>query len=153
MRVVGNTYKRLLLQLKRYTREHGKRLTSERQNILRYCCDLKMPITVADLIQAAKDEEAHICTQAVYDAVDYLVEAGILQRLMMTSQHVATYALVSERRNRLRLICTECGRVTSFKPLTLTEYFKARAFDNFDMKNYTVYVYGKCKSCRPIKEK
>ena len=112
---------------------------------------MKGPITVSALQQAAKEEFARISTQTIYDTLELLVDAGLMQRLVVNGQHVATYALVSEKRNRLRIICTVCGRVSTFKDLALKDYFKSRSFDNFDAKNYTVYVYGKCKTCRTRK--
>lgn len=141
-----NTYKRLLAQLKRYTSENGKRCTQERETILRYCCDIKSPITYASLAKEARKDR--ICTQTIYDTLDLLVEADILQRLSLTSQQVATYAIANEKRNKARIICTKCGRVSTFKDLTMRDYLKTRQFDNFEMKNYTVYVYGECKVCR-----
>ena len=143
-----NTYSRLLLQLRNYTSANGKRCTSERETILGYCCEQKVPITVASLLPLAHKDR--ISTQTIYDTLELLVDAGILQRLVVNKQHVASYGLVSERRNRLRIICTNCGRVSRFKDLTLKDYFQTRSFDNFEMKNYTIYVYGRCKVCRHI---
>ena len=146
-----NTYKRLLAQLKKYTNEQGKRCTAERATILRYCCEMKTPITFAGLAEEARKDR--ICSQTIYDTLDILVAAGILQRIALNSQQVASYAITNDKRSKAKIICTECGRISNFKDLTLKEYFKTRVFDNFEMKNYTVYVYGKCKVCRVRKSR
>lgn len=140
----------MLQQLKNYTREKGKRCTQERETILRYCCEVKPPITYAGLVDMARRDR--ICSQTIYDTLDLLVEAGILQRIAINGQHVASYGLTNEKRNKARIICTNCGRISSFKDQTLKDYFKTRVFDNFEMKNYTVYVYGQCKVCRQRKK-
>ena len=141
-----NLYRRLLPQLRKYLMENGKRCTSERTLILQYCCELKAPITFNQLAEAARKDR--ICAQTIYDTLDLLVGAGILQRIALNSQQVASYAIANERRNKARIICTECGRVSSFRDQTLKDYFKTRVWDNFEMKNYSIYVYGQCKTCR-----
>lgn len=139
---------KVIKQFRQYLKEHNLRCTPTRMMILEYCTTAEPPILIKELLEYARRE--NMAVQTVYDTLDVLVDARILERITLQGKLKKAFTLVSATRNKAKIICTECGRVAEFRDWTITERLRSHKYTNFDMDYFTVVVYGKCKVCRKL---
>ena len=146
--IKANEKNKIVEQFKAYLKAHNMRCTPTRLRILDFCTIINPPILFKDLAERAKKER--ICTQTIYDTINLLVDADIIQRITLQGKIKEAYSLTTDTRNKAKIICTRCGRVAEFKDLTITDRLLSHRYNNFNMAYYTVTVYGHCKVCRKL---
>ena len=139
---------KIVKQFKQYLKERGLRCTPTRMMILDYCTTAEPPILIKELLVYAQKE--NMAVQTVYDTLDVLVDARILERITLQGKLKKAFTLVYATRNKCKIICTECGRVGEFRDWTISERLRSHKYTNFKMDYFTVIVYGKCKVCRKL---
>lgn len=146
MRTATEEYKNALYGLNEYIWKHGLRHTPEREIVLSILCSLHQPFTPAQAVKQAEKE--NISQATVYNSMRLFEQAGIICMLQKRSKSKSEWEVVSEQRNRACLICKECGRVSEFKDIAISNAVKLRKYSNFIPKHFTIFVYGECKHCR-----
>ncbi len=141
-------YKEAERKLEQYIAEHRLRHTPERYTILRHACELGNPFTVEQLTQLA--EQSHISRATIYNTLSLLVSAQILWCIGRKGAQ-AEYELVTGGKVRMRLKCSNCGRIADFKDIAIENLVAARKYSNFNLTHFSLYVYGTCKTCRKKK--
>ncbi len=143
-------YKQASRRLGQYIAAHGMRVSMERQILLRMFCTGRRKWTVAELVSQAEKE--HICRATVYNALRVLTEAEIIRVCSPAGASRKTeYELNETGQNRIRMICTKCGRQTELKDTGIARLVGEKKYSNFVMSRFELTVYGECKVCRKMK--
>lgn len=135
-----------------YLREHRMRCTQERLIILHYICGIGRHFTAESIVRDICEQE-HISNATVYNNLALFCDANILRILPPRQQQRAEYEFTTGERHSLRFICTRCGREVDMKNKAIEVLLRDRHFSNFEMENFTLTVYGHCKTCRHKKKK
>ncbi|MDE7462255.1 MAG: transcriptional repressor [Muribaculaceae bacterium] len=131
-------------QLTEYLRDRHLRKTPERFAILEKAVDLTAHFGVDQLYNALEAEGYHVSRATVYNTLELLVEAGILNRhLFATNQ--ARYELA--RGSHLHLICRKCGRIREVDEPELTARLLTETYQDFSPEYSSSSVYGVCAEC------
>lgn len=143
-------YKPASRRLGQYISAHGMRVSMERQTLLRMFCSGRKKWTVAELIDEAEKE--HICRATVYNALRVLTDAEVIRISSPAGAGSKTeYELNETGQNRIRMVCTKCGRQTELKDTGIARMVGEKRYSNFVMNRFDLTVYGECKVCRKKK--
>lgn len=141
-----NEYNDALAALNEYIWKKQLHHTPEREIVLSIICHLRQPFTAGQVVENATNE--HISQATVYNCMLLFEQAGIISLLQKRSRSKSEWEVISGQTNRLQLICKNCGRISDFKDLAITNAVKLRKYSNFVPKHFTIFVYGECKYCR-----
>lgn len=128
-----------------YLAKNNCRKTMERFAILEQVFSFKGHFT-AETLHEKIGEINRISLATVYNTLDLLVSCGLVLKHTFPGQSVQ-YEKICETAHH-HLVCTNCGRVTEFTDKNIKSAIMAKAFANFKVASYSLYVYGKCKRCR-----
>lgn len=142
-----NTYQRAEAALTSYLRFQSKRCTPERLIILKHICSLGQHFT-AECLTTDICESMHISNATIYNTLSLLCDAHILRILPQRQQQGAEYEITIGEKNTLRFVCTLCGREVEFKNKAIDHLLQDSKFSNFEAENFSLTVYGHCKTCR-----
>lgn len=143
-------YKLASHRLGQYITLHGMRVSMERQTLLRMFCSGRKKWAVAELVSEAEKE--HICRATVYNALRVLTDAEIIRICSPAGTSRKTeYELCETGLNRIRMVCTKCGRQTELKDTGIARMVGEKKYRNFVMSRFDLTVYGECKVCRKKK--
>lgn len=147
----SKSYKAALTKLNAYIKTHNMRKTPVREIILEQVCLLPQPFTAEQLTQACKEE--HISTGTIYNTLDLLIEAQLLNAVNhQCGKNAMQYELIQGRQIRMQIRCTQCGRVTEIRDKAIDNLIRIRKYSNFEMQRYSLFIYGECKHCRKTKK-
>lgn len=132
-------------QLTDFLQRRHLRKTPERYAILSKAVELSAHFEVDQLYNALELEGYHVSRATVYNTLELLCEAGILNRHLFAPNQ-ARYELA--RGSHLHLICRKCGKIREIDDPALTEGLLARAYDGFIPEYSSSSVYGVCRECR-----
>lgn len=148
---INKLYRSYQPVLRAHLQLNKRRCTAERDLVLHYCCEMSPTFTPDKLVERAKQD--HVSRATVYNTLGLLVDAHIVQVLerhwgMKTQE----YELVTPNTTKCFTRCIRCGRIAEFKDNIIADRLKERRYNNFQMESYSLYVYGKCITCRRIME-
>ena len=147
------TYKLAVEVLDEYLSAGKFRRTNERYVILRQICNFPAHFT-AEQLQILCVRELSVSRATIYNTLQLLLDAGLLTAhpLYAGSKTIA-YELTTRKNNKMYFQCNRCGRVVEFEDKMISNTVKNHRFQNFNLSNFSVYVYGTCKLCRrrPVK--
>jgi Fur family transcriptional regulator, stress-responsive regulator len=126
-------------------REHGVQVTAQRVAVMK-AVSAQPHITADGIAERAKSEIGTISRQSVYDALNVLVEKGLLRRI----QPVGSPALFEDRvgDNHHHLICRSCARVVDVDcSVGLMPCLTAADDMGFEIDEAEVAYWGRCPSC------
>ena len=127
-----------------YLTQHKLRKTPERYAILERVFAMADHFFIDALYKAIEADGYHVSRATVYNTLELLCEAGILNRhLFATNQ--ARYEVA--RGSHLHLICRRCGKIREVDDPTLTERLLSETYDGFRPEYSSSIVYGLCDSC------
>ena len=145
-------YTTALEHLQNYLLSHNMRVTVERKMVLEQVCMLKQPFTAQQLVEACEAER--ISRATVYNNLDVFLTAQLLHAFnKQTGRAFTEYELTTSPSPRLQFICTNCGRTVEMHDKAIERMVRERKYSNFDLRTFSLYVYGQCKICRRIKPK
>ena len=143
-----DTYKAALNKLETYIKDNGLRHTPERYTLLRHICALEQPFGI-DTLAGSLSEEDRISPATIYNTINLLVSAQILHCVSRRDgRKYAQYQLTAQPAVRFELVCTRCGRISSFKDKAIENLIRTRKYSNFNLQGYSLYIYGECKTCK-----
>jgi len=96
-----------LAQLSRRLRSAGLRITGPRLAVLTVVQGTGQHRDVIEIAEAARERLGTLSTQAVYDNLDILVEAGLVRRIQISGQPARYEARVGD--NHHHIVCRSCG--------------------------------------------
>lgn len=131
----------------------GKRLTPERLHILETAMGMKSHFGVTQLQAALEAGSLRVSRATVFNTLPLLVGCGVLRRYGGSRRSDVVYELAGERESepRVRLVCTDCGKVYRRKaPAGLLEWVEAQSWRDFtvDAPLAELSLSGLCNRCR-----
>ena len=145
-------YNSALERLNQYQPKHGLRPSAVRNNVLEQVCALPQPFSAAQLEEACKQQR--ISTGTVYNALKIFVSAQILHVIKrQRGQAVMEYELITSNTPHMQYVCEKCGRMVDFNDKAIARLVKERRYSNYDVRTFSLIVYGECKVCRVKQQK
>lgn len=135
-------------RLTEYLRHQHLRKTPERYAILEKALELRAHFGVDELYSALENEGYHVSRATVYNTLELLCEATILNRHLFATSH-ARYELAAGA--HLHLICRKCGSITECEDETLASGLLSVHYPGFKPEYSSSIVYGLCEKCRTDK--
>lgn len=132
-------------QLTDFLHANHLRKTPERYAILEKAVELSAHFGVDQLYNAMEAAGYHVSRATVYNTLELLCEAGILNRhLFATNQ--ARYEVA--RGSHLHLICRKCGAIREIDEPDLTSRLLTEKYGSFTPEYSSTIVYGICADCQ-----
>ena len=132
-------------KLTEFLRRRGLRKTPERYAIMERAMRLHMHFGVDDLYNAMEAEGYHASLATIYNTLELLCEASILNRHIFTTNQ-AKYELACG--SHLHLICRKCGEIREIDDPSLTAGLLDTPYPGFTPEYSSSIVYGLCDNCR-----
>ncbi|HCS87735.1 MAG TPA: hypothetical protein DIW30_04815 [Bacteroidales bacterium] len=134
--------------LYRYLREHNLRCTSERLFLLKQVCAYRQKFTAEQLLSDIPDS-VHLSVATIYNSLNLFCSCRILQKQSSSAgARTTAFELVMARESSMHFVCTRCGRKVEFRDKAVENILRERHFNNFQMSDFSLSVYGVCKICR-----
>lgn len=126
-------------------RSHGLQVTAQRLAVLRAVSD--HPHATADAVaDTARGDIGAISRQSVYDALNALVESGIVRRIQPAGSSARFETRVGD--NHHHLICRDCGDVVDIDcAVGYTPCLTAADNHGFEIDEAEVSYWGRCPDC------
>lgn len=126
-------------------RSHGLQVTAQRLAVLRAVSG--HPHATADAVaDTARGDIGAISRQSVYDALNALVESGIVRRIQPAGSSARFETRVGD--NHHHLICRECGDVVDIDcAVGYTPCLTAADDHGFEIDEAEVSYWGRCPTC------
>ena len=126
-------------------RAHGLQITAQRLAVLRAVSN--DPHTTADAVaDVARHDIGSISRQSVYDALNTLVEAGIVRRIQPAGSPARFETRVGD--NHHHLVCRDCGDVVDVDcAVGYTPCLTASDDLGFEVVEAEVNYWGRCPTC------
>jgi Fe2+ or Zn2+ uptake regulation protein len=126
-------------------RADGRRVTRQRECIMRHLVDNDQHPTVESLYDAARAEMPAISLKTVYQTVHDLEALGAVRVLDLGTGSVRVDPNVEHEHHHL--VCTRCGRVRDV-PMVLANVAPPRAYRrDFTIDSVQVIFRGTCHEC------
>jgi Fur family transcriptional regulator, ferric uptake regulator len=135
-------------RLRAFLRARGLRMTGEREALVRAALGRRRHFTLEELVEEAVGHDARASRATVYRGLPILVEAGILQPVLV-SDEPRRFELALGRRHHDHLFCRRCGRVVEFRSRAIeNEQVRVAARHGFRLTSHVYELVGDCASCR-----
>ena len=145
-------YSLALARLSAYLTSENKRSTPERKMVLEQACMLPQPFTAYDLVEVCAP--LHLSPATVYNSLDLFVLAHVLHAIYRQAGRTAVeYELMIGGDTQMQFVCQECGRIVKLRDKTIENIIRLKKYSNFDLDHFSLFIYGKCKSCPRKKKK
>ena len=126
-------------------RSHGVQVTAQRLAVLRAV--ESGPHATADAVaERARQDIGAISRQSVYDALNTLVDSGIVRRIQPAGSPARFEARIGD--NHHHLVCRECGDVVDVDcAVGYTPCLTASDDLGFEIDEAEVNYWGRCPAC------
>ncbi|BAM01291.1 MULTISPECIES: Fur family transcriptional regulator [Caldilinea] len=133
-----------------HLRRHGLHVTAQRLAVLRAVSE--HPHITADVVlELAQAELGAISRQAIYDALNTLVDKGIIRRIQPMGSPTRYEARVGD--NHHHLICRICGRVEDVDcAVGAAPCLTPSDAMGYDIDEAEVIYWGRCPACQARSE-
>jgi Fe2+ or Zn2+ uptake regulation protein len=133
-----------------HLRRHGLHVTAQRLAVLRAVSE--HPHITADVVlELAQAELGAISRQAIYDALNTLVDQGIIRRIQPMGSPTRYEARVGD--NHHHLICRICGRVEDVDcAVGAAPCLTPSDAMGYDIDEAEVIYWGRCPACQARSE-
>lgn len=127
-------------------REHGVRMTPQRQAILEYLVTEHSHPTADDIYKALSGRFPNMSVATVYNNLRVFKEIGLVQE-MNYGDASSRFDFVTSR--HYHIICDTCGKVVDFNYPVLDEIEAvASQLTGFKVDRHRLEVYGTCPTCQ-----
>ncbi|MDF2692177.1 MAG: regulator protein family [Labilithrix sp.] len=131
-------------------RDQSLKMSTVRETIARSALACDGHFSAEDLLRTLKNEgvrDAHLAT--VYRAIPLMVEAGLIQPVLLSRGDGQLYEVIFERDHHDHLICTSCGTVVEYRSEALDALEREIAEEfGFELDEHVHELIGRCSSCR-----
>jgi len=135
-------------RLKAFLRARGLRMTGEREALVRAALGRRRHFTLEELVEEVVQNDTRASRATVYRGLPILIEAGILQPVLV-SDEPRRFELAFGRRHHDHLLCRRCGRVVEFRSSAIEEQqLKVAARHGFRLTSHLHELVGDCATCR-----
>lgn len=105
----------------------------------------------AEVLCKDMQKDYRVSLATVYNTIDLLLECSLIMKHPFAGQ-TAKYEKTFGKQTHHHLICTKCGAVKEFTDKKIRTILKAKSFATFETTHYSLYLYGICNKCKPIKK-
>jgi Fur family zinc uptake transcriptional regulator len=127
--------------------KRGARLTDIRRRVLTAVWASHAPIGAYDILAGLNADGGKIAPMAVYRALDFLMEQGLVHRLASLNAFIGC-ALASERHTAHFLICRACKSATEMDGAAVTRAVKKTlSAHGFIPETEIIEIQGLCAHC------
>jgi Fur family ferric uptake transcriptional regulator len=135
-------------RLRAFLRGRGLRMTGEREALVRAALSRRRHFTLDELVEEAVRNHAAASRATVYRALPILIEAGILQPVLV-SDEPRRFELALGRRHHDHLLCRRCGRVVEFRSTAIEDLqVEIARRHGFRLTSHVHELVGDCAACR-----
>ena len=135
-------------RLKAFLRARGLRMTGEREALVRAALGRRRHFTLEELVEEVVQNDTRASRATVYRGLPILIEAGILQPVLV-SDEPRRFELAFGRRHHDHLLCRRCGRVVEFRSSAIEELqLKVAVRHGFRLTSHLHELVGDCAACR-----
>ena len=135
-------------RLRAFLRARGLRMTGEREALVRAALGRRRHFTLEELVEEAVGHDARASRATVYRGLPILIEAGILQPVLV-SDEPRRFELALGRRHHDHLLCRRCGRVVEFRSGAIEELqLRVASRHGFRLTSHVHELVGDCAACR-----
>ncbi len=127
-----------------YLKEHNQRQTSERFLVLEEIYRSDGHFDADDIFFNMKDSDARVSRATVYNTLDLLVEAGLVQRHQF-GKNQYHYERSYAYQQHDHIICSECGAVMEFCDPRIQEIkTMMEKMHKFNISGHSLHFFGTC---------
>jgi len=149
-RMNEEAWRRALESLRTVLKARALKMSKVRESIARAALEYEGHFSVEQLVHtlhASGVRDAHMAT--VYRAVPLMIEAGLIQRALVSDGDSQHYEAAFEREHHDHLVCTSCGRVVEYQSETLETLQREIAERyGFELRDHVNELRGRCRDCR-----
>lgn len=129
--------------------QKDKRLTPQREAVLRAVRERDDHPTASDVFAAAKQYFPAISYATVYNSLHYLRQAGLIHELSF-GDGASRYDGITDRHDHA--LCTECGKLVDFDLAEPAELMhEAARKSRFQAESLHLTLVGRCPDCSEAK--
>ena len=138
----------LLEEFRRYLREHGLPVTTQREQVAEAVLASRGHLSVEDIEQQLRERGLRIGKATVYRTLDILARSGMITERDF-GEGFRRYERVPGHPHHEHLICTRCGKVIEFTNDRL-ERLKALVAEEYGFQHHhhRLDIYGLCRECQ-----
>jgi Fur family zinc uptake transcriptional regulator len=130
--------------------KRGARLTEIRRRVLTSVWSSHAPIGAYDILASLNADSGKIAPMAVYRALDFLMEHGLVHRLASLNAFIGC-ALADERHTAHFLICRACKSATEMDGAAVTRAVrKTLNAHGFTPETEIIEIQGLCAHCSDL---
>lgn len=132
----------------KFLRERGKRLTREREAILKRTSSSQGHFDPESLYLEMKKKDLKISKASVYRTLHLLCECGLIEKVKKTD-HGTIYEQTFGQGHHDHMLCLKCGKVIEFYSKNLEKLQEDLCKrHNFQWTNHTLEIRGYCERCQ-----
>jgi Fur family ferric uptake transcriptional regulator len=139
---------RLLLEFRRYLREHSLPVTAQREQVAAVVLEAGGHLSVEDIEQRLRLRGLRIGKATVYRTLDILARSGMISQRDF-GEGFRRYERVPGHPHHEHLICLRCGKVVEFTNDRLEKMKAVVAAEyGFTHHHHRLDIYGLCRECQ-----
>lgn len=128
-------------------RSEGKRVTPQRQLLLRIIQGSESHLDADEIYRQAKQHDPRISLSTVYRTLNLLKELDLVEEVHFDEDH-HHYELAADTLHH-HLVCTECGRIMEFQsPLVDELRAELEQECGFTLDRLQIDALGQCQECQ-----
>jgi Fe2+ or Zn2+ uptake regulation protein len=138
--------KELVVSSERQLRVAGKRITPQRQLVLRILAGASGHLDAQEIYERARGRDSRLSLATVYRTLAVLKETGVVHELHLDDEH-HHYELAAKEEHS-HLVCLSCGRVIEVDSTAFCDVALAVGQShNFQVATAQVELAGYCQRC------
>ena len=141
----------IVAEAARHCARNGLRLTEQRRAVLEHLANSPVPLGAYDLLDRSSPgagPKRRLAPVAIYRALDFLLEAGLIHRLESRNAFIVCPHRHGSGESVIFLICESCGRVDETISDDIHKTLKGLAYTHgFALMGQTIELAGRCAEC------
>lgn len=151
----------ILAEAEAHCRDHGLRLTEQRRVVLEILANSAIPLGAYELLEriaisvsvSQKSSQKRLAPIAIYRALDFLLEAGLIHRLESRNAFIVCPHRHGLGETIVFMICETCGQVEEAMSDEIHSGLRELAARrHFQLKAQVIELAGHCMGCSAIIE-
>ncbi len=144
-----DTYGNMHRRLTDYMRDHGLKLTRQREEILSRFVELGKHVTVEELLHAVRQVSPGVGHATIYRTMKLFVDSGVASERHFLNGPACYEPGEHHEDHHDHLICTACRTIVEFENDAIEQLQNEVATQHgFELKHHKMELYGLCPACR-----
>lgn len=144
----------ILAEAERHCALSGLRLTEQRRSVLALLAGSPTPLGAYDLLERSRTDAAdgmrpkRLAPIAIYRALDFLLEAGLIHRLESRNAFFVCPHRHEDDASIVFMVCESCGQVEEAASRAIADGLEALAAERgFSKRAQVIELSGRCSAC------